>query len=280
MKSLLFGLFCSAIVAGVLAQSVSLIPEYDDEATKLRIFTVHRPLVLYCNVTPVFETMELVWSKDGRNVWDVPELQGRFDILASENKFSIDRTIEEDHGLYACELANFNRSAIFNVVANVAARLPKNTQLIEGESLWIVCRVVGTAPSVHWILPNGTVLTNSTDRIVLERENDLENSALYIASVNLEDRGDYTCVADNAATAIGWAPSSISGIVRIRESIAPIYPVIGIVIQAFVLFVVLFIYEKWFHDTEDLDDEDYEYMPQKVKDQKAAASNKYTRKDN
>lgn len=267
------------IVAGVASQTVSVIPEYDDVATKLRVFSVHRPLVLYCNVTPAFETMELAWSKDGRNVRDVPELQNRYEILDTENKFVIDRTIEEDNGLYVCELVNFNKSAVFNVVANAAARLPKNTQLIEGESLWIVCRVVGTAPSVKWILPNNQTLENSTDHIILENENGLANSALYIAIVNLNDRGDYTCVAENAATAIGFPAGEATGIVRIREKIAPVYPVIGILIQAFILFVVLFIYEKWFHDKEDLDDEDYEYMPQKVKDQKAAAANKYTRKD-
>lgn len=151
------------------------------------------------------------------------------------------------------------------MVANVASRMPRETQLIEGDSLWIVCRVVGTAPKVTWILPDNTTLNNSTDRIILERENDISNSALYIANTLLTDRGPYTCIAENAAsTVVGFEPSISFGMIRVRSKLAPLWPVVGILAQCFVLFVVLFIYEKFFHEKDELENDEDEYVPVKA----------------
>lgn len=273
IRSVLLYLLCSIVASG-LAQNVQLTPQYDDPATKLRIFTVHRSLVLHCDVTPGYATLELTWTRDGKDVRQVPELQNRFEILAAENKFVIDRTVEEDHGIFACELPSLNQSAQFNVVANVASRLTKDTQLIEGESLWIVCRVIGTNPMVTWILPNNVTIYNTTGHIILEHENGIANSALYIASVRMEDRGNYACLAENAASSVtGFEPSIALGMVRVRSKLAPLWPVCGILAQCFVLFVVLFIYEKYFHENEDieLDEEDYTAYTK--------GADKYNRKD-
>lgn len=254
MKSILILFLVATIGSVVQSQDINLIPQYDDAATKLRVFTVHRSLVLSCGISPVTENVKLTWTRDGKKVDEVSDLQGRYQILEAEHKFIIDRTVENDNGIYACEYQT--KRAIFNVVANVASRLTRDTQLIEGESLWIVCRVVGTAPKVTWILPNNTTLTNSTEHIVLERENDIEGSALYIASVRMEDRGNYTCIAENAASSIpGFEPSVVTGMVRVRSKLAPLWPVCGILVQCFILFVVLFIYEKYFHDDDELDDD-------------------------
>lgn len=275
IRSALFVLLCSIVTSG-LAQNVQLTPQYDDPASKLRIFTLHRSLVLHCDVSPGYATLELTWTRDGRDVRQVPELQNRFEILAAENKFVIDRTVEEDHGSYGCELPSLNQSAQFNVIANVASRVTKDTQLIEGESLWLVCRVFGTNPTVTWILPNNSTISNSTENIILEHENGIANSALYIASVRMEDRGNYVCIAENAASSVtGFEPSIAVAMVRVRSKLAPLWPVCGILVQCFVLFVVLFIYEKYFHVKDDLEfDEEDNYTPTKTN-----GAEKYNRKD-
>lgn len=274
MKSI-YGLLLTLFCLVALCQSVTLSPEYDDAATKLRIFVVHRPLILHCNVTPSFPTLELTWTRNGIKVQELADLHNRFEILTTENKFVIERTVEEDSGTYACELPSMNQKAEFNVVANVAVRLTKETQLIEGESLWIVCRVVGTNPKISWILPDSTTITNSTDHVTLETENGLANSALYIASVRMEDRGNYTCIAENAASNVaGIEAGRAYGMVRIRSKLAPLWPVCGIFAQAFVLFVVLFIYEKFFHEKDDLDDDEDDYTTTKN-----GAAEKYSRKN-
>lgn len=244
------------LFGGVLGQ-IGLYPEYDNPELRLRIFEVHRPLVLFCNLTGSDATLS--WTKDGKNVSEIPELEYRFEILSAENKFVIDRTIESDDGLYTCQVQAQNLKADINVIANVAARLPKNTQLIEGEALWIVCRVVGSNPTVRWILPNNQVLNQSAGNIILEHEHGINNSALYIAEVRLEDRGNYTCQVTNEASEIGFQPGYAFGMVRIRDKLAPLYPVGGILVELFILFVVLFIYEKWFHETDDIEhDDDYD----------------------
>lgn len=264
--TLLFALFC-LLTSAVYSQGVTLNPHYDDANTKLRVFTVHRPLILFCDVSPATTSIKLIWTRDGKDVHQESDLEGRFQILDAEHKFIIDRTRDDDDGLYACELGN--QRAIFNVVSNVASRLPKDTQLTEGESLWIVCRVVGTAPKITWILPDNTSLTNSTDHIQLERENDVANSALYIASTRLEDRGNYKCIAENSATSIdGFEPSIATGIVRVRSKLAPLWPLCGILAQCFVLFVILYIYEKFFHDKDDLEDERDDYIVSKKSNNK------------
>lgn len=266
MKSILLLIVCSIVASVVDSQElITLNPQYDDATSQLRIFTVHRSLILSCTITPtaLAGNAELSWSRDGKDVREDSQLEGRFQILAAEHKFVIDRTVADDHGIYACELGT--NKAIFNVVANVASRLPRDTQLIEGESLWIVCRVVGTTPKVSWILPNNSTITNSTGHIILERENDIANSALYIASIRLEDRGNYTCIAENAAsTVVGFEPSVSTAKIRVRSKLAPLWPVCGILVQCFVLFVILFIYEKFFHEKEELleNDDDYEVTPQ------------------
>lgn len=257
MKSILLLLVSSIVASFVHSQQITLNPQYDDAASQLRIFTVHRSLILSCTITPtaLAANAELTWTREGKDVREDPRLEGRFQILAAEHKFVIDRTVADDHGLYACELGA--SKATFNVVANVASRLPRDTQLIEGESLWIVCRVVGTSPRVSWLLPNNSTITNSTGHIILERENDIANSALYIASLRVEDRGNYTCIAENAAsTVVGFEPSVSVAMVRVRSKLAPLWPVCGILVQCLVLFVVLFIYEKFFHEKEDLLEED------------------------
>lgn len=272
MVSIAALLLCTFMVVVFGQSNVNLQPQYDDFSRKIRVYTVHRPLVLFCDVSPSNTTLELTWKRDGLDVRQIPELQNRFEILATENKFVIDRTVEDDQGLYTCELSTINLSALFNVVAHVASRIAKETQLIEGESLWIVCRVIGSSPTVTWILPDKSTLNNSTDRVILEPENGISNSALYIASVRMEDRGNYTCIAENDATSIaGFEPSGASGMVRIRSKLAPLWPVCGIIAQCFVLFVVLYIYEKYFHEKDDLDDDEEDYM--------ATKKEQYNRKD-
>lgn len=53
-------------------------------------------------------------EKNGTDVSKLKELEGRYRILPDERKFIIDRTVEDDNGLYSC-LAN-NQKRDFNVV--------------------------------------------------------------------------------------------------------------------------------------------------------------------
>lgn len=116
-------------------------------------------------------------EKNGTDVSQVKELEGRYRILAAERKFIIEKTDVHDDGLYSCvangQKKDFNVVGkftkyihtytytyicnihicflyIFQIIAKIAVRVPSNTGVVEGEKLSIVCTVVGTNPQLSW----------------------------------------------------------------------------------------------------------------------------------
>uniref|UniRef100_A0A1L8D8B4 Ig-like domain-containing protein n=2 Tax=Nyssomyia neivai TaxID=330878 RepID=A0A1L8D8B4_9DIPT len=236
----------------------------------LIVFNINRPLVLSCNLThpEINGTQEITWYKNGTHVEDMEELVGRYQLLPESQLFIIERTTVEDHGDYACEFNATTQILQSNFLAKamVYARLPKNTQLIEGENLWLVCRVFGSDPIVTWILPDGIVISNSTERVQLFEYDAVPNAALEILNVRLDERGNYTCVVNNQATVVnGNLPALAFGMVRVRSHLAPLWPVCGMAVEFFVLFVILYFYEKY-RDPDDVDDDSVcDYIPGKGK---------------
>lgn len=43
-------------------------------------------------------------------------------------------------------------------------------------------------------------ITNSTGRYILKEDNNIPNSMLVVEKVNLDDRGEFKCIARNLAT--------------------------------------------------------------------------------
>ncbi|XP_055716995.1 neuroplastin-like [Phlebotomus papatasi] len=242
--------------------------------TTIIVFNIYRPLVLSCNLTlPENGTQEVKWYKNGTAVEDLEDIQGRYRVIPEEQVFFIEQSHLEDHGEYTCQYntTTWFLEKEFTAVANVAARLTKNTQMIEGENLWLHCRVTGTNPIISWILPDGknTTITNSTDRVQLFEMDGVPNSALEILDIRLDERGTYTCVVNNLATELqGYPPAIAYGLVRVRSHLAPLWPVCGMAVEFFILFVVLYLYEKY-RDPEDVDDDSVcDYMPAKSKSRK------------
>lgn len=91
--------------------------------------------------------------KDDKPVADVPSLQGRYKLLALENKFVIDRTQEADGGEYTCRPQNASENMFAKIVAvgKPVAKLPANTNVVEGEKLKLICVAVGNPkPVIEW----------------------------------------------------------------------------------------------------------------------------------
>lgn len=86
-----------------------------------------------------------------------PSLNDRHRILAQENKFIIERTLENDAGNYSCKTGDL--SGEITVVAKPAARLPPNTSVIEGEKLRILCLAAGKpTPVIEWTIGNNLII--------------------------------------------------------------------------------------------------------------------------
>lgn len=230
-------------------QGQRLIPNYDNALYKLKVFDdrYSDPLILSCNITvPGNYTLE--WRRNGTLISELPHFQNRHQIIDAEHKLIIVPTLEEDAGLFTCGVPELLESHEFNVVANVYFRFnPPNIYLTEGNRLQIYCLAYGTDPEITWTVGNQTY-NESTGNVILQEDwRGVKNSILIIESVVYADRKVYNCSATNLAVKYGNSGYEVaveSVLVRIREKMAPLWPVCGIAVEAVVLFLVFFIYEK------------------------------------
>lgn len=232
-------------------QSV-IVPNYDNIEYKMKFFDdrYREPLMLMCNVT-IAGQYNITWMRNGVNIELDPQLRGRYKLYDSEYKFIIEYPDSTDAGNYTCNVNG--EIAELNVISNVYFRsFPENTHLIDGQKLVLHCIVFGTDPQIEWIVGNQT-LNSSTDRILLSTDyKGIENAILTIESVVFTDRQIYNCTVRNLATSIGgYRLNSIITLLRIRDRMAPVWPVCGMAIEAFILFIILFLYERYREHDED-----------------------------
>lgn len=252
---------CIILLSIACINAQRLIPNYDNVDYKLKVFDdrYSDPLIMSCNITvPGNYTLE--WRRNGTLVRDHPQFQGRYQIIDAEHKLIIVPTLEEDAGLFTCGVPELLETHEFNVVANVYFRFnPPNVYLTEGNRLQIYCFAFGTAPEITWTVGNQTYNESSGNIILQEDWRGINNSILIIESVTYSDRMIYNCSATNMAIKFGNAGYEVaveSTLVRIREKIAPLWPVCGIAVEAVVLFLVFFIYEKT-RNKEESDEKAY-----------------------
>lgn len=79
------------------------------------------------------------------------------------------------------------------IVAALAPEIteaPKDTEAVDNQNITMICKVLGAPkPNVKWI-HNGKELTGGRYTI-------LENGDLFISKIQFDDRGNYTCYAEN-----------------------------------------------------------------------------------
>lgn len=249
------------------AETSGLTPNYENIEHKFRSFDIKSPLVLSCNTTS--DKYPIKWLKNGTDVSKIDSLKGRYQIIPAENKFIIHKTDINDAGEYTCAIEELKLSADITAVAKVAVRVPSNTGVVEGEKLSIHCTVIGTNPEITWQVGNRT-LTESFDRYKLLEENNIPNAKFVIESAVLEDRGDYTCIANNLASRHGKGEqASDVTFVRVKGKLAALWPFLGICAEVFVLCAIILIYEKRRNKTElDESDTDPNTEQEKLKPQR------------
>lgn len=240
---------CILLLSIMSTQAQRLVPNYDNVDYKLKVFDdrFYDPLLLSCNITvPGNYTLE--WRRNGTLVSEHPQFQGRYQIIDAEHKLIIVPTLEEDAGLFTCSVPELFETHEFNVVANVYFRFnPPNVYLTEGNRLEIYCLAYGTDPEITWTVGNQTYNESTGNLILQEDWRGIKNSILIIESVTYSDRKLYNCTATNAAVKfgnVGYETAVESTLVRIREKMAPLWPVCGIACEVVVLFLIFFIYEK------------------------------------
>lgn len=246
---------CILLLSIISIHAQRVIPNYDNVDYKLKVFDDRYtdPLILSCNITiPGNYTLE--WRRNGTLVSELAQFQGRYQIIDVEHKLVIVPTLEEDAGLFTCGVPELLELHEFNVVANVYFRFnPPNVYLIEGNRLQIYCLAYGTDPEITWTVGNQTYNASSGNVILEPDWRGIQNSILVIETVTYSDRKLYTCTATNMATKfgnVGYEAAVETTLVRIREKMAPVWPVCGIACEIVVLFLIFYIYEKTRNEEE------------------------------
>lgn len=234
-----------SLVAVIHAQSITITPNYNYPDEKIKTFSIRRPLDLQCTLSSTpSDAVSMNWKKDGQDVSAIPELKGRY--TTDGTQFKIQSSVAEDAGSYECDVPLLNLNASIIVMATVEIALDKNTYVVEGETLRIVCKVVGTNPKIMWrIARNETeIYTESRDRVTLEEVDGVLNAKFSMVDVTMDDRADYTCVAQNRVTLLSGKPVELTTLVRVKSKYAAMWPFIGICVEVFLLCIVIWVCEK------------------------------------
>lgn len=243
MKTLITLVAC--LVTGSFAQSITLVPNYDYVDEKIKVFSIRRQLVLQCALSSESsDAVTMNWKKNGQDVTTIPEMKGRYTTDGTTLKISSSEA--EDAGLYECDVPLLNLNASIEAMATVEMSLDKNTYVVEGEVLRIVCKIVGTNPDILWrIAKNETeIYTESRDRVTLEEVDGVANARFTMVDITMDDRAEYTCVAQNRVTRLSGKPVENTTLVRVKDKYAALWPFIGICVEVFLLCVVIWVCEK------------------------------------
>lgn len=102
---------------------------------------------------PIANTIK--WFKNSTNIKDLSTFGEHYQISVSgnkkESKLTIIKLSNQDAGSYSCRVKGKEDERVnFELIGNVAVKLPSNTMTVEGETLRILCASAGTKIKIHW----------------------------------------------------------------------------------------------------------------------------------
>ncbi|XP_078541175.1 neuroplastin isoform X1 [Lissotriton helveticus] len=217
------------------------------------------PIVLQCNLIRTDEANKPdsgFWMKNDQQIADTKKT----DFKA--NDFSIELKIVkpkvDDSGEYMCVFTIPNTPA-----ANATIRIKaapditghkKSENKHEGQDALLYCKSAGY-PHPEWTwykMVDGmpSVINNASERFSITKKDNY--TELTIASLKLnEDPGEYSC---NATNTVG--SQAATTILRVRSTLAPLWPFLGILVEIIILVVIIVVYEKRKRPDEVPDDDE------------------------
>lgn len=133
----------------------------------------------------------------------------RFEVFKN-GTFVIKNIQLQDRGQYLCTAQNrfgSDRMVITLAVQTEAPKIqpPKSTEISVylGKNVFLDCLASGKPPAqISWILPDKTFVRDAgTLSTILSPMSLLQNGTLHIHSANFSSKGNYKCIASNAAGA-------------------------------------------------------------------------------
>ncbi|CAL1539193.1 unnamed protein product [Lymnaea stagnalis] len=198
----------------------------------------NKTATLSCNITSGGST-PVTWYFQNTSL---KETGDRYTMTGTPSTpvLEIKKPTRDDAGQYTANFGTTANCTVNYTAAPLVLDMVKSMSVEKDDDLDIVCDIRGYPPAEVVWQRNGVNLTESA-LIQLRDYNGHINAQLYIEDVQYSDEGTYTCIAYSH---LFNSSSTKSLVVRVKNPIAWVWPLIGIIVEIVLLGIVIFICAK------------------------------------